>query len=520
MKKSLILILFPVLLSGQTANLPLGHWAYGFIERMEARGLVSGFHAGTRPYSRDRAAAIALDIHRAAAARPGVLSATEEAYLERLKGELADELAGSGAVVKASEREPHLASWQWSDSRLHLDALAGGSVRLRSDGAEEAERRVYQPYYGAAAMGRIGGVAFYSDNRIFAEWGSGTYVQNYDASLGYPRNAEKDSSRATWDQSESYFTFAIRGIGFEYGRDNTAWGPCPDGGLMFSGLAPAMDMLRLTYDAGPVFLSWFHGQVRGKPDRKWVSGHRVEFTPFRGASFGLQDAVIYADRGLEPAYLNPVMPFVFSQHSLGDRDNVLFGVDAAWSRIRNLKLYGEMLVDDFTSPWGLFSDAWSNKIAFTAGALWTDPAGIRDGQLRIDYARVDPFVYTHRIPSNVYEHFAAGLGSDLQPNSDRLGLRWEHWFGLRLRGGVSCRIERHGRGDRRVSHTDEDGDVKRFLAGTVERRTAASIHLESEPVRDLVFRIEAGRVGVRNRGLAEGFDASWNELLLRAAWNW
>lgn len=520
MKKSLILFLFPMLLSGQTANLPLGHWAYGFIERMEARGLVSGFHAGTRPYSRDRAAAIVLEIDRAAAARPGVLSATEEAYLERLKGELADEFAGSGAAVKASEREPHLASWTWDDSRLHLDALAGGSVRLRSDGAEEPERRVYQPYYGAAARGRIGGVAFYSDNRIFAEWGSGKYVQNYDASLGYPRNAEADSSRATWDKSESYFTFGIRGIGFEYGRDNIAWGPSPDGGLMFSGLAPAMDMLRLTTDAGPVFLTWFHGQVRGEPDRKWVSGHRVEFSPFRGAAFGIHDAVVYADRGLEPAYLNPVMPFVFSQHSLGDRDNVVFGLDAAFTRVRNLKLYGEMLVDDFTSPWGLFSDAWSNKIAFTAGALWTDPAGIRDGQLRIEYTRVDPFVYTHRISSNVFENYDSGLGSDLHPNSDRLRLRWNHWLGLRLRGGVTGRIERHGSGDRRTSHTEEDGDVKRFLRGTVERRATASVHMELEPVRDLVFRIEAGRVGVQNRGLAEGSDASWNELILQAVWNW
>jgi hypothetical protein len=513
-------LFFPALLSGQSVNLPLGHWAYGFIERMEARGLVSDFQAGTRPFSRMRAAAIVVDIDKAAAADPGLLSPTETAYLERLKGELCDELEDGRVTVAASEREPHLASWQGDEVQLHLDALAGGGVWLRSGGAAVAERRVYQPYYGAAARGRFGGVAFYSDNRIFAEWGSGKYWQNYDASLGYPRNAEADSSRATWDQSESYFTFGIRGIGFEYGRDNAAWGPCPDGGLMFSGLAPSMDMLRVAFDAGPVFFTWFHAQLRGEPDRKWVSGHRVEFSPFRGAAFGIHDAVIYANRGLEPGYLNPVMPFVFSQHSLGDLDNVVFGLDAALSRIRGLKLYGELLVDDFTSPWGIFSNAWSNKIAFTAGALWTDPAGVRDSQLRLEYTRIDPFVYTHRIPSNVYENYDAGLGSDLQPNSDRLRLRWEHWFGLRLRGGASGRVERHGNGDRRTSHTEADGDIKRFLNGTVERRAAASVHLEAEPVRDLVFRLEAGCVRVRNRGLALGTDASWNELVLEAAWNW
>jgi hypothetical protein len=519
-KKSILLILVPVLLNGQSANLPLGHWAYGFIERMEARGLVSNFQAGTKPFNRMRAAAIVMEIDDAAAADPGLLSPTESALLGRLKGELFDELEGSRVTVKGSEREPHLASWAGHNSRLHLDALAGGGAWLRSDGAAEAEHRVYRPYYGAAARGCFGGVAFYSDNRIFAEWGSGKYWQNYDASQGYPRNAEADSSRATWDKSESYFSFGVRGIGFEYGRDNAAWGPCPDGGLMFSGLAPAMDMLRVAFDAGPVFFTWFHGQLRGKPDRKWVSAHRVEFSPFKGAGFGIHDAVVYADRGLEPGYLNPVMPFVFSQHSLGDRDNVVFGLDAALSRIRGLKLYGEMLVDDFTSPWGIFSNAWSNKIAFTAGALWTNPAGMRDSQLRIEYTRIDPFVYTHRIPSNVYENYDAGLGSDLQPNSDRLRLRWERWFGLRLRSGASGRVERHGNGDRRTSHAEADGDVKRFLGGTVERRSAASVYIELEPLRDMVLRFEAGRICVRNRGLARGADASWNELALQAALNW
>ena len=516
----LVFLLACPVLFAQSVNLPLDHWAYGFIERMEARGILSDIKNGTKPFSRKRMAALVTQIEETFKENPGALSRIEAQYLERLKGELWDELQDSGTQVRSYEKEPHLYSWNGDAGLFHLDALAGGSMAFRSSGAAEAERRVTQPYYGAAARGRFWNIGFYSDNRIYSEWGSGKYFQNYDASAGYPRNAEKDSSRATWDLSDSYFVFGIRGIQIEYGRDNVAWGPSQSNGLMFSGLAPSMDMLRIRFDIGPALFTWFHGQVRGDSRQKWISAHRIEFTPARGVSIGIHDAVVYANRGLEPAYLNPVLPFLVSQHSLGDRDNVAFGLDAALSRIRGLKLYGELFVDDFTSPWGIFSNDWANKLAFKAGGVWMDPAGLRNAGLRAEYTRIEPFVYTHYLSSNAYENYNIGLGSDLQPNSDRILLQWDQWFSLSLRGGAGFSAVRHGLGDRRTPHTAEDGETKHFLGGTVESTERIGIRLEYEPVRDLVFRCEAANVRTRNRGLAAGADASRAEILVKASWNW
>jgi hypothetical protein len=184
-------------ISAQSVNVPLDHWAYGFIERMEAKGLVSDIKNGPKPFSRKRMAVLAGQIDASLKENPGILSRVETQYFERLKGELWDELQDSGIPVRSSEREPHLYSWKGDAGLFHFDALAGGSAAFRSSGAAEAERRIYRPYYGAAARGSFWNVGYYSDNRIFSEWGSGRYFQNYDASLGYPRNAEKDSSQAT-----------------------------------------------------------------------------------------------------------------------------------------------------------------------------------------------------------------------------------------------------------------------------------------------------------------------------------
>jgi hypothetical protein len=289
---------------------------------------------------------------------------------------------------------------------------------------------------------------------------------------------------------------------------------------MFSGLAPSMDMLRIRFDIGPAALTWFHGQVRGGADRKWVSAHRIDFMPAAGVSIGIQDAVVYANRGIEPAYFNPVLPVLVSQHSLGDRDNVEFGADAAVDRFHPVKLYGEFFLDDFTSPWGLFSNNWVNKLAFTAGALWANPGRIRNSGLRAEYTRVEPFVYTHRLAENLYENYNVALGSDLQPNSDRLTLQWEQWISLSLRAGMQFQSIRHGRGDRKTAHAEEDGEIKHFLAGALEKTDRIGIRVECEPVRDLVFRIEAADCRVRNQGLEAGKNVSWAEVLVKAAWNW
>ncbi|MCH9006469.1 hypothetical protein IIA29_08435, partial [candidate division KSB1 bacterium] len=40
-------------LSAQSVYVPLNHWAYEFIERFEAKGVVTGALNGTKPYSRE-----------------------------------------------------------------------------------------------------------------------------------------------------------------------------------------------------------------------------------------------------------------------------------------------------------------------------------------------------------------------------------------------------------------------------------------------------------------------------------
>ena len=72
--------------AGQYVNLPLGHWAYGFLERMQAKGALREANLMNKPLSRSDVAAMVARIGE------GELSEADLERLEWLREELALEL--------------------------------------------------------------------------------------------------------------------------------------------------------------------------------------------------------------------------------------------------------------------------------------------------------------------------------------------------------------------------------------------------------------------------------------------
>ncbi len=507
-------------LQSQSVNLPLDHWAYQFLERMETRGILTKLRIDSRPFTRMKMARCVQEIDTYAKNHPEALSKVEKDMLERLKGEFWDELKNRGITIKKNEREPHFYSWQGKSGFIHIDVVGGGNVTLRNRKAKKEERQVVSPYYGGIIRGSVRGLGFYSDSRIFAEWGSRKYTQHYQASKGYPQNVSHDSSMATWDMSDSYFTLNWRGFHFQFGRDNVQWGPSFSGGLMISGLAPSFDLIKITGDIGTATFTWFHGALRSDYPHKWISAHRLEISLVRGVDMGLGEVVIYGNRGMEMAYLNPLIPYLIAEHTLGDRDNVALGFDFDINRIHNLKLYTEFFIDDIFAPWEVFSNFWGNKLAFTVGGYWVNPLTLRDTEARWEYTRIEPYVYTHQDSVNVYEHYNFGLGHFLEPNSDGLFLQTEHHFSLALATTIAFSSIRHGRSNRHTPHREEEGTKKHFLAGVVEHKKRLSADVEWEIVRDVRFQTEIARVWMTNWKNIYGNNRNWNELIFTLKMNW
>ena len=114
--------------------------------------------------------------------------------------------------------------------------------------------------------------------------------------------------------------------------------------------------------------------------KKYLAAHRLEVALAPLARLGVfRKVVVYGDRGLEPSYVNPLMFYWAAQSHLGDKDNLLMGIDLDIHPGRGRRYYLAYVVDDLKKA-RIFSDDFANKFSLQAGMLWVDPLGLADAR--------------------------------------------------------------------------------------------------------------------------------------------
>ena len=123
----------------------------------------------------------------------------------------------------------------------------------------------------------------------------------------------------------------------------------------------------------------------------------------------------------------------------------------------------------------------------------------------LQYIRIDPYVYAHRIHDNDYTSYQIGLGSNLQPNSEsilasvsykphyRVGLRFlfqttEH--GANELDSKGNTVVNHG-GDILVGHRPGDSEYIKFLDGVLEKSYNYQLEIKYEPIKNYIFTINS-----------------------------
>lgn len=509
------------LIFSQSSNLPLDHWAYDFIERMETKGILSKIRDGSRPFTRTKMANLVQRIVQCYHEDPDRFTTIDIQTIERLQSEFFKEMENRDFNLGKILPEPHFYSWQNRRDYINFDLLGGGSTRFGSGDIEKSEKSLYTAYYGGLLRSSLWNVGLFSDTRIYSEWGEKKYIQNYAPSQGYPIGVNRDSSQAVWDISDSYFYFQLGLFQFEFGRDRVQWGPGQWGRLMLSGNTPSYDLLKVTAELEQFTFTWLHGELRSDFSHKWISAHRFEFSITPGLDVGIHESVIYGKRTIEIAYLNPILPYLVAEHTLGDRDNVALGMDIEYRGLNSLKIYGELFIDDLFAPWEFFNDFYGNKWAVTAGFTLEDPFQFSDSRINIEYTRIEPYVYTHKDSVNVFEHYNYGLGyHSLQPNSDVFQLCLKHDINFSLKGEILFEFTRHGQGDRQIPHQESEGTKKQFLSGVIEKEKRIGISVQWEIIRDCWLGLFFNTFLIENQQNYFQSDKDLNELSLTLNMNW
>jgi hypothetical protein len=159
---------------------------------------------------------------------------------------------------------------------------------------------------------------------------------------------------------------------------------------------------------------------------KILAMHKFTLLPEWG-EISFWDAVLYSGRGYDVSYLNPLSFYKSLEHANRDRDNSIMGFDWTLRPAKGIQITGSFILDDI-----IFSEIgtgyWSNKTAFNLGISYTSKLGLAG----IEYARVEPYTFSHYNPENSYTNDKQLIGSNLSPNSDQISLLLRfYWLGNR-----------------------------------------------------------------------------------------
>jgi hypothetical protein len=481
----------------------VSHPVYGFLRRLELESRVAPGHLGTLPLSKSQVGRLLDEAH----SHGDALQAWERTRLQTYREEF-------GLTESSGGRFRRL---EYRDSVFQVGGAAesfnGGYVH---DSIPRAQTHGFG-YISATVEGTYRErIHFTSSAGIGQERSLHERLsENYDPGRGMPYNTDRAGKGGvprtvgTFDAFRTIVGYEERDFRLDFGTDWNQWGPgiwqhaflsrqpwfwvqdslpASDSaqfkGTVFPGRhrrgfrrpgeSAPMTQLRLAVRLGRFSYTKVVAERTGlfKDSLAHLVAHRLEFRPWRFLGLGIQEMALTAGRSMDWSYVIPLVPIKYTEHQLGDRDNIGIGLDvevllAGW------RAYGELLLDDF-SGWDL--GFWGAKYAYTLGA---EAAGIPFAASRIqfEYAHVEPWVFTHRMPDQQMIHFGALVGSSLPANSHAFRAAAEHALGSDLDLRVEYAFMQRDVTSRGSSVFDvhdnlTDGTQKVFLGGTVETRHA------------------------------------------------
>ncbi|MBK6759603.1 MAG: hypothetical protein IPG73_02665 [Ignavibacteria bacterium] len=262
---------------------------------------------------------------------------------------------------------------------------------------------------------------------------------------------------AFFDRYIGYVQYQGDWLRIRFGREAMQFGFSPIDNFVHSIEAPLLDGLLIDVPYKSVRFTMTHSAANGVDTSgaavmgKYIATHRLAFDPVDWLSVAVSDMIVYWGRGLDFVYLNPLAFFVSAGLSTQERsanDNSMMGVDLAVRPFKGTMVYGSLIIDDLNYATLGDSSAGGNqnKFAYQLGVSQAlgQPGSSSRSLLSLEYARVDPFTFSHRSINASYTTFSAPVGYDLQPNSDRVAFQARHWFTPRTFLRLDLDYSRHG----------------------------------------------------------------------------
>jgi hypothetical protein len=505
----------------QTTYVPLNRWVYDYLERLETKQVIQGVLNSSKPLSRMEIAQYLAKAYR----KFEELTKVEQNQLNFLNIEFKEELNGlvehltpyqtrihrirNHKYVKkvlprfVYQNDRNFLSWSEDQFQVFVDPILYRHRIYNNTDSLSYTEKVFQSTNGIRIRGNLEDyLGFFIDARDSKEWGTRNYkIGNYTLPrLGFVRATSPDF--IYHDETNAYLKLGFKHVQLVYGKFSSYWGPAYTGSLILSDYATSYDQLKLEFIYNKFKFTSIHAHLIDYEEheqdilqqKKYLAAHRLQFLPWQWLSLGLSETVVFKGRSFEPAYLNPVMFFRSAEHYLGSPDNMMMGLDFKCTAVKNLKFYCELLIDDLTTP-KLGTNWYGNKLGYSLGAFLVDPLKIKNTDIRIEYTRIRPYVYSHADGIN-YTHYQSTLGYWTGPNSENLYSEFNYRFSKSLLTTLFFQYNRHGAntadknvgGDIERPHGLDDNLYIDFLGGILEKSESFGLDFAYEIFEKCYFR--------------------------------
>ncbi len=266
-----------------------------------------------------------------------------------------------------------------------------------------------------------------------------------------------------FDQTSGYVTLKKDIFKLQIGRERILWGVDRFDQSILNETPQAFDFVKFDISYKQVSYKYLHGWLI-QPTRsefidslrynvkqrepKYIVTSRIGYQPFSNISFGVGQTIIYANRPLELAYLNPFLLWESAQRSLNDLDNSFLHFDSRYRPFNGFEINGTLTLDDVNFNF-LKKDKWNsigNRFAWQMGFIATAPVLFERVTLYADYVQIRPYTFSHPNGGEelTYTNNGFPLGLDLQPNTAMTSFKVVYDFTEKLSSSFLFRHLIHG----------------------------------------------------------------------------
>ena len=541
-----LLCLCSILVYSQSEKVEVSNQVYDFLDRLYIRGIIKKYSSMSYPLSRGQITKIIEQLNSVREK----LNDTERKTLDYLliefeydlyktennKAELfEDRNFLTNLSYLFSDKERFIYSYQDSMNTFFANAI----IEFKSiiDDGDDYKGSATLAQWGFKARGTVWknlGYGFLATN--------GQVIGNKDIALkeNYLINNYKihESDAKNFDFTEGYITYDNENYAFQVGRERMIFGNGYDELLAVSPVN-AMDFIKFETSVGIFNYTFIHNWLLSKEQfdhsdiftdkriiaSKYLALHRFGLSLFdNDLDLGFSEMIIYSNRPVEIAYLTPLIFYKSVEHSLQDRDNAIIQFDASARLFNKLKLYGTFVIDelDFAK---LNTNWWGNLFAYQVGGYLLEPIPLENLDVYVEYTKILPYTFTHRIADNSYTNYNSFIGANMHPNSDKIRFCVRYGLSKDFKFEIGSVYKRHGKnvydeadevirnvgGDINLGHRLNDSEMVKFLDGDVEKTLSFDVHMSYRIFNNIFLRLNYSYC--KNKSLEESKQQEFNFML-------